>query len=147
MSKIHPFDFEKLRKGTWIDADELEEATTCKRTDPVEFRMRVLALRGLIEQRTGIIVRCEGDRLRLMTDSEALKWSIGQADEAGRRLERNARRLSESIDRGQLTDTEQVVHEHAVRVVSAMAESTRMERQRNSRLFALAPKQLTEDAE
>lgn len=134
---LHPFDFDKLKKGMWIETEELELAATCKRSDQ-SFQLRVLGLKDAIESRTGILSRVEGQRLRLMTDSEALVWTIRQAGDAGRKLERNAARLSENIDAARLTDGEQAVHEHAQRVISAMAQSQRTERLKNQKLFALA---------
>lgn len=134
---LHPFDFDKLEKGTWIETEELELAATCKRSDHA-FSLRVLGLKDAIESRTGILSRIEGQRLRLMTDSEALVWTIKQAGDASRKLERNAARLSENIDVFGLPAGEQVVHEHAQRVISAMAASQRAERLKNQKLFALA---------
>lgn len=131
---VHPFDFTKLRKGMWIDAKELERATFRKRSDPVYLRA-VLKMRDLIEKETGILGRIEGDRLRLMTDAEALAWSMRQAKLAGDRMERASEHLKHNIDRNNLTQPERVVHEHAERVITAMADAQRTQRQKHARLF------------
>lgn len=144
-AKVHPFDFDKLQKGSWIETEELEEAARCLRSDQA-FSLRVLGLKEAIEARAGIISRIEGQRLRLMTDGEAMIWTIRQAGDASRKLERNASRLSDGIDSSRLTASEQVVHEHAQRVVSAMAASQREERRRNEKLFSLASASLPEGA-
>jgi hypothetical protein len=142
---LHPFDFERLQKGTWIETIELEAAATCKVTDP-SFQLRVLSLRDAIERRTGILSRIEGQRLRLMTDGEALVWTIAQAGDASRKLDRNAERVRSNINHAALTATEQTVHEHATRVLSAMAQAQRQERAKAAQLFALTPRVLPEDA-
>jgi hypothetical protein len=136
ITKLHPFDFEALRKGTWIETSELEEATSAQRDD-VRFALLVLGVRDQIEKQTGILSRVEGQRLRLMTDGEAMVWTIKQAAEASRKLERSAVRMTENIDTALLTSTEQVVQEHAQRVITAMALAQRSERQKGARLFAL----------
>lgn len=135
VAKPHPFDFDKLEKGMWIEAGELEEAARCKRTDPA-FKLRVMGFRTAIEAKTSILSRVEGDRLRLMTDSEANVWTIGEAARGSRMLERNALRLVENIDTSKLSPAEQVVHEHASRTISAMAQAQRVEREKNKKLFS-----------
>lgn len=144
-TKLHPFDFGALAKGTWIETVDLEEAAGVLATHP-SFQLRVLGLRELIETRTGILSRADGLRLRLMTDSEAVQWSIRQAADASRKLDRTARRLQENIDRSQLIDSEKIVHEHATRVISLTADAQRAERQKAARLFASVPQQLTDNA-
>ncbi len=141
---LHPFDFAKLSKGTWIETDELERAAMRKRTHPV-FGRAVLRVREQIESITGILSRVEGERLRLMTDGEAVVWLIRESGRASVRLERNAHRLRHNVDRARLTAAEQVTHEHATRVISMMAEAQRAERQRSDKLFSLACTRLPRD--
>jgi hypothetical protein len=140
-----PLDYTRLRKGTWIEADELERATRppTKRTDVMYLR-RVLDLRDKIERKTGILSRIDGLRLRLMTDSEALPWNIRQAKLASERLELAAVRQHCRIDRNGLTEPEQRMHEHASRVIIAMADAQYREKKKAARLFEFihTPKQL-----
>lgn len=130
----HPFDFATLRKGTWIHEAELEQATFVKRTHDLYLR-RVLDVRDMIEKETGILSRVQGRKLRLMTDAEALAYNIRQAKLASEKMERAATHLVCNIDREELTDAEKVVHEHAARVVVAMADAQRKAKARQARLF------------
>lgn len=136
MSNLHPFDFDKLSKGTWIETDELEAATGCRR-DHKDFNLKVLSLKALVEQETKIVSRIEGDRLRLMTDSEALFWSIKQFGKSSKGCERNASRLANNISPAALSGTERVVHEHAHRVMSSVVAAARAEIKKDAKLFAL----------
>jgi hypothetical protein len=135
-AKLHPLDFGKLRKDTWLEPDEIERAVLMRRDDR-NFGLGVLRLREAIETQTGILTREDGERLRLMTDDEATVWSAREAARAGRRLERNAYRLTHVIDQSQLTARGLVLHDHAARVVTAMADAQRKERQKGATLFAL----------
>ena len=145
-TKLHPFDFDKLHKGTWIEIDELEAAACCKANSP-DFQLRVLALRGEIELRTGILSRFERWRLRLMTDSEATVWATGQAHHANRQLQRTAHRLTHNVDRSQLSTSERVKHDHVQRVVSAMAAASAREARRAAMFFALTPRLILDDSD
>ena len=132
----HPLDFEALAKGTWIEVRELELALSCKRDD-ISFGQRLLGLRSMIEARTGILSRAEGQRLRLMTDSEALVWVVKQAGVAAHRIELAAVRMRNNVDAAQLSAPEQAVHEHAARVLTEMSISQREHVRKNAKLFAL----------
>jgi hypothetical protein len=134
-TKIHPFDYDKLQKGTWIETAELEQATRYHRDDP-RFLQGVMGVMGAIEMNTGILSTLRQKRLRLMTDAEAIAWNVRQAAEASRRLERTAERLRDSIDRRNLNSVELRLHDHASRVVNAMADAQRLEREKHARLFA-----------
>jgi hypothetical protein len=136
-TKLHPFDYAQLGKGTWIETSELELASGRKCTHPM-FGRAVLRLREMIETNTGILSRIAGERLRLMTDAEAVEWLIRETGRASNRLERNAYRLQHNIDRARLSPDEQTQHEHAVKVISMMAESQRAARLSHERLFSLA---------
>lgn len=133
-TKVHPVDYKKLYKGMWLETSDLESATFRKRTDP-NFSFGVLKLSSLIEFNTGILSRYEQQRLRLMTDAEAVAWNIRQAVEASRKLERTAERLAEQIDRRNLSHTERAIHDHAQRVIGQMADAQRKAREKNARLF------------
>lgn len=136
-AKIHPFDFSKLKPGMWIEPDELEEAASCKRDNP-NFSRCVQDIRELIELRTGILSRRDGDRLRLMTESEALPWAIRRLQESARGVRRNSDRIA-SLDHVKLaSDAERSVHEHAIRVSSAMAQALSDEERKAKNLFAFA---------
>jgi hypothetical protein len=137
----HPFDFDLLSKGTWIEASQLEAAAGVPPEHPF-FALKVLRLRELIEEKTGILSCNDSGRLRLMTDAEALDWNIHQAADASRKLERTALRLRQNVDHTKLDSGQQRVHEHATRVVSAMAEAQKRERLKAARLFSALPKRI-----
>lgn len=133
-----PIDYDKLAKGTWIETAQLEAATLSKCTDP-SYLVRVLGIRDKVEKKAGILARVDGLRLRLMTDSEALAYSIRAAKLASDKLERAAVHLHYRIDRRNLTEAEQKVHEHAERIVVAMADAQHAEKKKAARLFEFVP--------
>lgn len=139
-SEKHPLDWEALRKDTWLETVELEKATLASRHDPF-FALKVQGLIHKIERKTGILGRAEGSslgmRVRLMTDSEALEYNIREAGKASRKLERCADRLIDNIDRTRLSDIEQQIHDHARRMIGAMADAQKREKRNNHELFRL----------
>jgi hypothetical protein len=136
----HPLDFEKLAKDTWLETKELEEATLASRHDAF-FPLKVQGLIAKIERKTGILGRAEGNstnmKVRLMTDSEALEYNIREAGRASRKLERCADRLIDNIDRTRLSDIEQQIHDHARRMIGAMADAQKREKRQHAELFQL----------
>jgi hypothetical protein len=146
ITKKHPIDFETLHKDSWIETEELEDATLCKRED-IQFQQRVLGLKTQIELRTGILSRIEGQRLRLMTDDEAVIWVVKQAGDANRKLQRASVRIKENINCELLSATGQAIHEHAGRVISEMAIAQAATMKKNSKLFALMSNNKTAELE
>lgn len=132
-ARLHPFDWTKLRKGMWIETAEIEEATLKRRTDP-HFGGIAANLVEMIHRKTGLLARTDGShstiRIRVMTDAEAVVHTVKQAARASRILDRSAERLRDDIDRTQLSDVDLAVHDHASRVVAAMAAAQRKERER-----------------
>ncbi len=141
--KAHPFEWEKLQKGTWIETAELERATLRSRSDPF-FSIGCQSLIAQIERKTGILARAQGAsanlRVRLMTDGEALEYTVREAGRASRKLERCADRLADNIDRTQLDEVDRQIHEHARRVVGAMADAQKREKRQAHDLFRLMAK-------
>lgn len=142
-SEKHPLDWEALQKGTWLETEEIEKATLCRRSDPF-FSLRAQNLGDRIERKTGILCRTEGPvqavRIRLMTDSEALEYQIREAGRASRKLERVADRLADNIDRTKLSELEQQIHDHARRMVGAMADAQKREKRAHHEMFLLMAK-------
>lgn len=137
-----PLDFPALQKGSWIGTEELERATRKKRDDH-NFRLHVLRISKLITDHTGILVRCEGDRLRLMTDSEAYQWNVTQALRSEERLTTCAKRTL-MVDRTQLTEADQAAHDSSSRAIQAIAASARKERRRGAEFLQLLGKPVPE---
>jgi hypothetical protein len=128
---IHPVDFDALERGTWIEVSTIEKAYRVRRgTD--EYQRAVLQLRDLIERNTGILSREDKHRIRLMTDSEALRWNWDQHRCAARKMRRAARRtvlvrhdkLSEP-DRRLAEFQETVITAQAIRVASELRTTSR----------------------
>ncbi len=141
--KSHPFDWETLQKGTWIETAELERATLRSRSDPY-FAIGCQSLIAMIERKTGSLGRANGApanmRGRRMTDGEALEYTVREAGRASRKLERCADRLADNIDRTQLSEIDAQIHEHARRVVGAMADAQKREKRQAHDLFRLMAK-------
>lgn len=135
---LHPLDFGALEKGSWLETEELERATMLKRTDK-SFWSAVLRLRDEIKRQACILTRTEGSgadiRLRLMTDSEATAWAAGEGVRAIRKLNRSALDLMTYVDRSNLTDPELRAHEHASRVLTAVADAAAREKKKHARLL------------
>ncbi len=129
-------DFERLDKGMTLEAPLLQRALETT-TDRKEYFHLLLGLGAQIEKMRGILCRIDGTALRLMTDAEAVVWNVKQAEAASRKLDLAAERLRTRIDRTQLSETQAMVHEHATRVVTAMAEAQRREREKAGRLMSV----------
>lgn len=130
-TEIHPIDFDKLSKGMWVETSELERIVGCG-PDDRRWRLRVLAFRQEITDRTGILVRMDHDRLRLMTDSEAYAWNLDLAMKREAGLHRCAQNTA-LIDRSQLSPAELAEADHAQRKIAAMAAAASMASKRAER--------------
>lgn len=133
-------NYDALEKGTWLETDELEKALLVRRTDKF-FSLRVMNLLDKIERKTGILGRAEGaadaQRARLMTDAEALEYKIREAGRVSRKLERIADQLADNIDRTKLDEMESVIHDHARRMIGAMADAQKREKRNHAEMFRL----------
>lgn len=138
--EAHPLDYERLQKGTWIETEEISKASFRRPTDPF-FSLAAQNLIDKIERKTGIIGRTEGAfgaiRIRLMTDAEALEYKIREAGRASKKIERIADQLADNIDRRNLTEVEQQIHDHARRMVGAMADAQKREKRQHMEMFRL----------
>jgi len=127
-TEIHPVDFDRLSKGMWLETPELVRILRVQ-PDHKLWRLRVLALRVQITDRTGILVRSEQDRLRLMTDSEAYVWNHNLAMQRESGLMRCAQNTT-LIDRSKLNDTERKAADHSARMIGAIAMAARTARKK-----------------
>lgn len=138
-----PFDWETLEKGTYIEAEALERAIRRPRTDK-DFKLKALAVVAEIKERTGILCRIEGDRLRLMTDSEAYQWNYQRARSHVTGLIRSAKNTA-LIDTSQLSDGDKRAAESCQIAICATASAARREQVKHAKLFGLvAPETVAE---
>jgi len=131
----HPLDFESLRKGTWLEADEIERGYARKRDDR-QWRLSLLAASEDIFNECRIICRQEGDRLRLMDDLEADVWLQKQTEHGVSRL-RRAARLTGSIDRSGFDAVQLRMSEQRQRLIFAVATSAASTLKRERRALML----------
>lgn len=129
------FDFDALQKDAWIEAEEMERILGCKRTEK-NFLLRVLALRAEIEKKTGILSRIQNDKLRLMTDSEAVQWIAKQTVVAIDSLGTCSRRAA-AVDKAALNDGERRAAEYLCLATSHIAQAARKEAAKYARFRRL----------
>ncbi len=135
IAERHPFDFDALEKGTWIEAEQVERAAMCKRSDTA-FRLRVMGLCQRIEEETGIMVRCDHDRIRLMDDAEATLHAQQRTGHHVRGLRRQAWRLAQ-VDVDKLSEHARAAHEHRLRSTCALSVAARSEFRKQERMTLL----------
>lgn len=136
----HDMDFERLHKGTWLETDDICAATKKSKHDPF-FSLHCQGLIDKIERKTGILGRTEGPigqiRIRLMSDAEALEYKVREAGRASKKLEKIADQIADNIDRTRLTELEQQIHDHARRMIGAMADAQKREKRNHAEMFQL----------
>lgn len=104
-AKRWPIDFESLKKGDVITADELErifKATPGSKT--YLFRMMSLKEKIEVERRKlhdPIVVKECNNELHLLTDEQAVDYTDRECEMAKRRYGRNLKRMM-SVDRSKL---------------------------------------------
>lgn len=122
-------DFDSLRKGTWIEAQEIERHTGVLRTDK-HYSLHVMQLKDEIESHCEIIGRQEGDRLWLMDDPEASLWLARQCNRGGRIVMRAGER-TKLIDHSRMSKQQREQADHAERYALAMAHAVRDEKRKH----------------
>lgn len=145
----YPFDFEALQKGDMITRDQIVAALgrpvvgdAAPKIDDARFRLLAMQLGEMIEnQRPDLLVRMQGDSLRIMHDLEADQVTAGRCVKAVRSIGRNARRRA-AIDRAQFTEEELRVAQTNDRAITALAVMTRRELTKARRELLLAGKPL-----
>ncbi len=102
MTEQHPLDFDALTKGDTIQRSTIEDIYKPEKES--EFRLACLRLAGRIEsERRDLLVRHDGDCLRIMTDAEADQVLNTRVVRAVSSLKRQAQRRPR-IDRSGFTD-------------------------------------------
>jgi hypothetical protein len=67
----YPIDYDALQKGDELTAEQLRDVLG-KKPGTDEFRFAVMSLQALIQEKTGLTVKCTSDNgMRVLTDAEA----------------------------------------------------------------------------
>jgi hypothetical protein len=111
-SELHPLDFDALRKDSVIDQAEIERIFNVrKKQAPDAFQLCQLRLSQDIERnRRDLLVRIQGDSIRIMTDSEANEHTWKEYRRGVRKIAKQARRRS-AIASAELPEAERRVAE------------------------------------
>jgi hypothetical protein len=127
-SENHPLNFEKLTKGSEISREQIEKAYLVQlEKDPNGYRMSMLRLWQLIEdERPDLLVRIDGDSLRIMNDLEADDVTARRGVRAVRSLAKNAKRRA-VIDRSDFSHEQKRIAESRDRCMTAIALLSRKE--------------------
>lgn len=125
MSKVqkYPLDFDALQKGDVIPADQLERVVGERKGTPA-YEFKVLGLRDEIEEACGIVCRCIGGDLTLLTDEQLDAYTVGRTTHHVAALSKQARRRS-LIDRSAMDSTEKAAAEARDRRVAYVAMAAR----------------------
>lgn len=128
-----PMDWHKVRKGDYIDPEVIERMTDTKRTDAKQFAFAILNAKAVIEKeldRIGypVVIKAEGDGLRLLTDAEAVEYSATRHRNLTTQLRRSHVRSVAAIDVRQLSAEQLRRHERDV-----IARSRELQAMRDAR--------------
>ena len=117
--KYFPLDFTAIYKGQVITPDEIRTimGLTPQDGDSV-FKLKAMALRALIESECDklgrpVVVKHEGDALRVLTDAEAVSYVQKRIDHGYRTAARYTRRQP-TIDHQNLSDELKAIHERNI---------------------------------
>jgi hypothetical protein len=124
---------ERLEKGTTLEPEFLEALFEVPRTDGT-YRLKMLSLIEEIQDesnKAGRPLLCRDDDfgIRIMDDSEALKYKKRAHDLTVRRLYRTNTHLSR-IDESKLDDLEKKAHEREIIRQSRVIQAVKSERRR-----------------
>ncbi len=126
MSDVFPFDYSALNKGDTVSQQTIERIYLVKQaTDPDRYRRCMMQFAGEIEiERPDLLVRYDGNSIRIMNDDEACDVTMKRIANNVRSIARNARRRA-SIDRSNFTDEKRRIAEHRDGVATLLMVSTR----------------------
>ncbi len=125
-----PFDYDTMDKGDVIPAEKLEEITELSRKDK-DYQLAILKVKGQITKELairekGIVVRCDHDCLRLLTDPEAAEYTRTRFKQELRALAR-VHMQAMQVDATKLDDDQKKSHERQLEVqgkyIQAMAKA------------------------
>lgn len=125
----------KYVKGMYIEKHDLELMLGVKATSP-RYLLRVLELRGAFEQQLGILCRMDGERLRLMTDDEAVRWNLANGQGAVLALRRASRR-TKLIDHNNLTKDQSQEADVVARALESTVRAVNNELRQNARILSI----------
>lgn len=124
-SEKHPIDFDSLKHGDVITVEQIEKIYSMPRTDS-GFHFKVLELWGDIERECDLLVRSDGQNLRIMEDLEAEEVTNRRVHKAARSMMRNAKRRA-VINRDGFTEEQKRLAETRDSHITAFALFSRKE--------------------
>jgi hypothetical protein len=130
MSDQFPLDFDSLNKGDVIEQARIEQIYNIKaEQDANEYRYKMMDLGDQIERECsdrGLLYRCDGLSIRIMTDEEAEARTWQRVRNGARSIARNTNRRA-SIDRSAFDEKQRAIAEHRDRVATAIMLENRKE--------------------
>jgi len=124
-------DIGSLQKGEIISALVLEAIFGCER-DRKRYRLKTIKLIERIQEESNrdgmpLLCKCDGDDIRILTDTEAVSYKAEEHDLTCRRIYRYARHLNR-IDSNNLTKKKTVLLEKEIINQSRVAQVVKRER-------------------
>lgn len=108
----YPFDVSQIEKGDYISPEDLQKVISTSDGSPVEigtteYRLGVLRIKNWIETELEIecrdmVLKCEQEGLRVLTDAEAEQYLRRKQALDLRAFERDHRKYTAKIDKTQL---------------------------------------------
>lgn len=129
----HPFDFDALKKGDVIYAEQIERLSNTKRSDRA-YQLKLLGFREQLQRELEsrgmpVTVRIDHDNLIILTDSEAAAYNAAWFNSRKRQL-LTCHYRSLQIDTSALDEDERKRHERAIMSqgaqIAAMRQATRV---------------------
>ena len=117
---FHPLDFDALKKGTWIETEELIRILGSTPADRDKWKLGILRLCDQIEKNAKLVARADHDRVRVMDDRELCAWTYRWVEQLTSRQVNMTQRRS-LIDRAELSDAERDLAERRDRVAIAVS--------------------------
>jgi len=112
-----PFNIDEIEKGDYITPETLQEVIHRQDGSPVnieskDFRLGVMRIKMWIEDESELngmplVLKCEGDGLRILTDEEAEHYVWRRQMLDLRRFDRNHKRYLQNIDVSKLSEEQQ----------------------------------------
>lgn len=129
----HPFDFDAIKKGDVIYAEQIERLSNTNRSDRA-YQLKLLGFREQIQRELDsrgmpVTVRIDHDNLVILTDSEAAAYNAAWFNSRRRQL-MTCHQRSLQVDTALLEEDERKRHERAIMSqgaqIAAMRQAARV---------------------
>lgn len=146
-----PLDVEELNKGDVLPVERIEEITgEVRGTNGFQFaKMRIASFIEMEREHQGIpvVIKHEGETLRVLTDEEAAIYTETRFHDALRSAGRSHYRQSAYIDTEQLTNGTREKHEWHILVNSRILQAVRKARLEGTQKHKLLTKEKRDETE